>query len=92
MGAMHKELVISVADLRYVCIRCQTWRTTVTLDRQEPPKFRENHTPLLQSTVPVAERNMTLLQGRGIDDLHRVFKLLSRVKNRISFRGKAEES
>lgn len=92
MGAMHKELVISVADLRYVCIGCQNCHTTVTLDMQELPNFREKYDAFTPKDCPGCQKEYDTAVRDGIDQLHRVFKMLSKVEKRVTFRGRAEEA
>jgi DNA-directed RNA polymerase subunit RPC12/RpoP len=41
--AVHKELAISISDLRYVCIECPACRTKVILDMREKSEFAQKH-------------------------------------------------
>lgn len=92
MAAMHRELVVSVADLRYVCLRCKQCNTTVTFDLQEPSQFTQKHGVLAPKDCPVCRTEYDVALRQGIDGFYRAFKPMLDVADWITFRGKVEES
>ncbi len=89
MTTMEQEVVISVADLRYVCIKCQHCNTQVILDMADPSevarKYANAFTP---ASCPGCQSEYDSAIRPGIDSLQRAYMELLKIEKQIAFRGK----
>lgn len=86
---MHKELVISIADLRYVCILCPHCQTKVVLDMKEKAPFAAKHGIFAPKKCPGCYAEYDSAIQPNVDDLQRAYQSLIEIADRISFRGEA---
>lgn len=89
---MHKELVVSLKDLRYVSIACPHCRTVVILDMQERSSFGENNDYFCPKQCPGCQTTYDTAIQPGIDGFQKCYKKLSTIADRVSFRGEPEDA
>jgi len=88
---MHKELVVSLADLRYVSISCQNCRTVVTLDMKTPSEFaQKNDGAFAPKQCPGCRQDYDTAIRPSVESFQRSYHSLMEIAGRISFRGEAE--
>jgi hypothetical protein len=93
MFSMHKELVVSLADLRFVSITCPTCRTVVTLDLKEPSEFAQKHDGAFSpKQCPGCRQDYDTAIRPSIDTFQRAYGSLIKIADRISFRGEPESA
>lgn len=90
MCVMHKELVVSIADLRYVCIECPHCRTKVVLDMKEPSEVSKKYNFFTPKECPGCRTAYDTAIQPSIDSLQRSYTSLMQIADRISFRGNPE--
>lgn len=83
---MHKELVTSIADLRYVCIECPHCRTKVILDMREKSSFAEKQGIFAPKSCPGCHSPYDSAIQPNVDNLQRAYQSLLELADRISFR------
>ncbi len=101
---MQREFVVSLADLRYVCIACAHCPTKVILDMErdrDPEAARSRHpdattmTGFAPQTCPGCGRHYDSAIRLRVDQFQLAYKALvpvpDAIKNQISFRGAADE-
>jgi phage terminase large subunit GpA-like protein len=84
---MHKELVISISDLRYVSISCPHCGTKVILDMQEKSAFMRKHGIFAPKKCPGCEQPYETAVQPNVDNLQRAYQSLLDISDRIGFRG-----
>jgi phage FluMu protein Com len=92
MLAMKKELIISLADLRYISITCPRCKTQVVLDMKEPSEFSQKHDYFSPNKCPGC---LTLYDSAiepAVANLQRFYQSLLPVADRITFRTEAENT
>ena len=88
MAAMHKQLVVSLLDLRYVSVGCSNCGSSITLDmtRESDHQKRFGFTPVACS---VCQRNYDTAV-KNIDHFRSAYDSLLCVADRITLRGDGE--
>lgn len=94
---MRIENVCSLADLKFVSVRCQHCKTTVTLDLRKLPKMTQRRPDseddsLITEDCPACRKPYDSAIGKGLGQMHRAFETLAPVTRDIEFRGDAEPS
>jgi hypothetical protein len=92
MMAMHKELVVSLADLRYVSISCPQCRTKVILDMKEPSERVNKQGIFAPKSCPGCLNSYDTAIQPSVDAFQRVYAALSAIAERVSFRGEIESA
>jgi phage FluMu protein Com len=92
MFAMHKQIVISLADLRFVSIECPECKTVVTMDMQETHEFAQKHDAFTPKECPGCSRQYDIAIRPNVDKFQKAYKALVEIADRISFRGNAESA
>jgi ribosomal protein S27E len=87
---VHKELVFSIADLRYVSITCPHCRTQVILDMQEKSAFAEKHGFFAPLKCPGCKADYDSAIQPAVDDLQHAWQSLLKLGDRIGFRGEPQ--
>jgi len=90
MTAMQKQLVVSLADIRYLSIYCPRCRTTVTLDMKEPPQITEKHSAFAPKICPGCRDDYDTAIRSNVDRLYGAYKALEPIADRIGLRGEPE--
>lgn len=88
---MHKELVISIADLRYVAIACRSCRTKVILDMKEKSEHAKRHGYFAPLDCPHCKERYDSAIRPGIDAMQHAYQSLLELEGQITFRGEATE-
>ncbi len=91
MAAMQKQFVISLCDLRYVCIECPHCKAVVTLDMKETSEFQSKQGVFAPKECPGCRKAYDTAIPPNVDSFQRSYKALLEIAERVSFRGKAEE-
>lgn len=84
---MHKEVVISIADLRYVSIECPVCKTRVVLDMKQKAPFAEKHGFFAPKKCPGCQSSYDSAIQPNVDSLQEAYQSLMQIADRISFRG-----
>lgn len=86
MANMHKELICSLADIRYISIACQHCNTKVVLDLKEPTEIAKMHdNAMLPKACPGCRKEYDTALGRGLDSLQKAYGELKRIERCIGF-------
>lgn len=88
MAAMHRQLVVSLADLRYITVECKNCSSSVTLDMNKVSDHQRQHgfTPLV---CPACRRDYDSAL-KNINQLREAYDSLLGVADRITLRGDSE--
>jgi hypothetical protein len=92
MCVMHKETIISLADLRYVSISCPRCRASVTLDMQEESEFAKKSGISSPRECPSCRTPYDSAIPNNVEGMGRAYRSLLAIAERISFRGEPEIS
>jgi primosomal protein N' len=87
MLAMLKELVVSLADIRCICVSCQHCKTKVVLDMREQSDFARTHGVFLPNECPGCRKPYDSALQPGLQNLHRAYEPLLPLEKWINFRG-----
>jgi phage FluMu protein Com len=83
---MHRQIRITVGELRYISITCPNCRTVVTLDMREPSKLlattRNCFTP---AKCPGCTDEYDSAIRPNVDQLWRAYTALQQIEKRVSF-------
>ena|SRR5579883_2210379 len=82
---MRRALVISLADLRFVSVRCQHCRTRVVLDLQEPSEHATRFGVLLPNECPGCRKSYDTALAPGLVDLQNSYRNLLKIEKQIEF-------
>jgi len=85
MCFVRKEVVISIADLRYVCIECPQCQTKVILDMEQKAAFAEKHGIFAPKECPGCHSAYDSAIQPNIDQLQRAYQSLLEIADRITF-------
>jgi|ERR1039458_9188531 hypothetical protein len=85
--AVHKELVISISDLRYVSIECPVCRARVVLDMKERSEFAQKHGIFAPKACPGCQTAYDMAIQPQIDAFQRAYETLLPIADRIRFQG-----
>ena len=91
MAAMHKQIVVSLADLRYVSIQCHSCGSSITLDMGKSTTHQAANDVFLPKICTACRAPYDSAMG-NVDELRRLFQYLGPVADRITFRGELESS
>ena len=92
MASMYKELVCSLADIRYVSVSCQHCKTRVLLDLKEPTEFSKMHdNAMLPKECPGCRKGYDTALGVGLDALQKAYVELARIERCIGFSVRLED-
>lgn len=88
MAAMHRQLVVSLADLRYISLQCKNCDSSITLDMTKVSDHQRQHgfTP---AVCPACRQNYDTAT-RSINQLRDAYDSLLRVADQVTLRGDAE--
>lgn len=92
MLTMQKQLVASLADLRFVSIECPTCRTLVTMDMKEPHEFTAKYDAFTPKDCPACRHQYDSAVRPGVDALQRAYTALIAIADRVSFRMEVESA
>lgn len=87
---MHKEIVVSLTDLRYVSIECPHCRTKVILDMKERSELSKQHEFFTPKECPGCQKQYDTAIPTSLDGFLKSYESLSGIADRISFRGSTE--
>ena len=86
MLAMHKEILIAIADLRFVRVGCQHCKTRVVLDLHEPSDFSQRlDGSILSAECPGCRRAYDLSLVGALDALQKAYTGLKPLSKWIAF-------
>ncbi|MGH7487071.1 MAG: hypothetical protein ACRD9L_21655 [Bryobacteraceae bacterium] len=88
---MRKQILISIADLRYVSIECPQCRAQVVLDMKERSAFAEKHGLFAPPECPACHTPYDSAIQPNVDNLQRAYQSLLKIADRIRFHGEPEE-
>ena len=88
---MHKESVISINDLRYVCIQCPHCKARVTLDMQQKTELLARHGFFAPKQCPGCQTDYDTAIQAGVDQLQKAYQALAAVADRITFRAESSD-
>lgn len=89
---MQKQLVVSLADLRFVSIECPTCRTLVTMDMKDPHELKVKHDAFTPKDCPACRNQYDSAIRPGVDAFQRAYAALIGIADRVSFRVDAESA
>ncbi len=75
MFAMRKQIVISLADLRFVSVECPECRTVVTMDMQEPHEFAQKHDAFTPKECPGCSRQYDSAIRPNVDKFQKAYQV-----------------
>ena len=88
MAAMHKQIVISLSDMRYISIGCPTCNSVLTLDMSQKVDPDSRYHTFLPTSCGVCQTQYdTALVN--INGLHGIYQSLGKVADRITSRGES---
>lgn len=90
VSPMQKEIVVSLADLRYVSIECPTCHTKVILDMKGKSELWEKHHFFTPKACPGCASGYDTAIPTAVDALRKSYEMLLPIADRISFRGPME--
>lgn len=88
---MRKEVIISIEDLRHICIECPHCHAKVILDMQQSVPVARAHGMFAPANCPGCEASYDSAIKPNVDQLQRIYAALSAIADRISFRAEATE-
>jgi hypothetical protein len=89
---MHKEMVFSLTDLRYVTVSCEHCKTRVILDLKEKPQIYGERGIFLPKECPGCRKNYDSALKPGLESLQKAYDDLTPIEKRIAFRGDVVDS
>jgi hypothetical protein len=93
MLLMHKQLVVSLADLRFVSIECPLCKTVVTLDMKEPHELAQKYdNAFCPKDCPGCRKQYDSAIRPNVDSFQKSYQALGEIADRISFRGETESA
>ncbi len=87
---MHKELVFSLADLRYVSIECARCKTKLVLDMKEVSDFSRRHGVFAPKDCPGCHEAYDPAIRPSVDAFRDAYKNLTDIGDSIRFLGNPE--
>ena len=90
MLAMHKEIVISLKDLRYISIECPLCKSRVIMDMKETHKIAKEQDSFSPRKCPACLVSYDTAIPSNINRLQETYVGLLPIADRISFRGEVE--
>ena len=92
MGAMREQFVISLSDLRFVCIECPHCHTKVTLDMERD--FVWGKVPVFcPSQCPACREAFDSSLHPAVDEFHKAYRAIpANLRGIISFLGEETKS
>ena len=92
MAALHKQFVVSLADLRYVSISCPRCKTRVVLDMEEPSEFSRKHGNFAPKECPGCRDDYDTAIRPAVDGFQRAYQSVLEIADRITFQGNVEDA
>ncbi len=92
MLAMHKQFVVSLADLRFVSVECPTCKTVVTMDMKEPHELKVKHDAFTPKDCSACRHQYDSAIRPGVDAFQRAYAALVGIADRVTFRVDAESA
>ncbi|HEX4160718.1 MAG TPA: hypothetical protein VHY79_19780 [Rhizomicrobium sp.] len=83
---MHKEIVISIPDIRYVAIECPHCRTKVILDMQEQVGLAQQYESFAPRKCPGCEAIYDSAIQPSLQKLRDAWRLLMKISDSVTFR------
>jgi len=90
ISPMQREIVVSLADLRYVSIECPNCHTKVTLDMKGKSELWEKQDFFTPKTCPGCTSAYDTAIPRSLDGFLKSYEALLPIADRITFRGPME--
>jgi len=91
MVAMHKQIVVSLSDLRYISVQCPNCDAVLTLDMTKESAHQDKY-GVFFPRVCVACQTTYDSALANVGDLRRAFQALAAVADRVTFRGELESA
>lgn len=88
---MQRELVVSLADLRHISIKCLHCNTRVILDMREKSAFAEKHNFFAPKVCPGCQAPYDSAVPTNVDYLQKIYQSLLPLAGTIGFYGEIEE-
>ena len=93
MRFMQKQIVVSLADLRYVSVHCPRCRTTVTLDMKEPSEFAKKYDgAFVPKECPGCREDYDTAIRPSVGAFQSSYHSLSEIAERVSFSGEPQSA
>ena len=90
MLAMKPQMVVTLADLRYVAVACPICRTKVVLDMESPSDFSQKQGFFTPRVCPSCQNRYDSAIVNGLDALQRCYLTLAEQPGTVSFHGEME--
>jgi hypothetical protein len=84
---MRKELVISLVDIRYICIKCQNCKAEVTLDMQAKYDLAEKYGAFAPKQCPVCQQRYDSAIPENVDQLRKAYRAMLSIAEQITLKG-----
>jgi len=89
MAAMHRQLVISLEDLRYVSIECPNCNSVLTLDMQKESEHQKKHRLFVPGLCTVCQKGFDSAMPY-VTQFRDIYLTLLPIASKITFRGSME--
>ena len=88
MAAMHRQLVVSLKDLRYISVECKNCGTSITLDMTKESDHQKQHgfTPLVCSVC----RQSYDTAIKNVNQFRDAYESLLCITDQLTLRGETE--
>lgn len=91
ISLMYKEIVVSLADLRYLSIECPICHTKVTLDMKDKSELAKKYAFFTPIECPGCQTKYDTAIPQTIDSFQKSYASLLEIAERISFHGPVEK-
>ena len=91
MAAMQRQIVISLADLRYVSLECDHCHSILTLDMAKVSEHQEKYGVFFPRVCSVCQKAFDTAT-ENLDSFRRCYRSLLPIAGRITFRGELESA
>jgi hypothetical protein len=90
---MHKQIVVSLSDLRFVSVACPLCKTIVTLDMKEPHELAQKHdNAFCPKDCPGCRKQYDSAIRPSIDGFQKAYAALGAIASQVSFQGEVESA
>ena len=89
MAAIHRQLVISLADLRYVSIECPNCNSVLTLDMEKQSDHQKKHGLFVRGLCTVCQKGFDSAMPY-VTQFRDIYLALLPIASKITFRGSIE--
>jgi hypothetical protein len=87
---MHDKTMVSISDLRYVCIKCPQCQTRVILDMQKKSAKAQQHGFFAPKQCPGCLIDYDSSIRKSVDELQESYPRLLEIAESVSFFGESE--